>query len=95
MKTLKKLFKPFLCVFVFIGVGVLTLAKKAVLFFKIKPQYTNLVKLENAKAKLYSLVFSPYRICNGIRPVCVQRSAAPLSDLAQCHEIIKQKRQNA
>ena len=95
MKTLKRLFKPFLYVIVFVGVGVITLAKKAVLFFKIKPQYTNLVKLENAKAKLYSLVFNPYRICNGIRPVCAQKSAAPLSDLAQCHEIIRQKRHNA
>lgn len=95
MKKLKSIFKPLIVVGVFIGVGCVAFAKKSIMVFKIKPLYKHLVKFEDAKKKLYSVVFSPYRISNGMRPKCLPKASISLSELEYCHELIQQKRQRA
>lgn len=81
-----------------VSVGFVLLAKKCILTFKIKRQYKNLGKLDNALAKFHGMLFNPYRISNGLRPTFgIQKSnAATISreNLERCHEIISQKRQN-
>ncbi|MBE6814223.1 MAG: hypothetical protein E7522_02115 [Ruminococcaceae bacterium] len=80
------------------GVSFVLLAKKCVLTFKIKSQYKNLGKLDNAIAKYHGMLFNPYRISNGLRPTFgIQKSNATSisrENLERCHEIISQKRQN-
>lgn len=81
-----------------VGIGFVLLAKKCILTFKIKRQYKNLGKLDNALAKFHGMLFNPYRISNGLRPTFgIQKSNATSisrDNLERCHEIISQKRQN-
>lgn len=95
MKTLKSIFKPLIVVLVFAGIGCIALAQKGVKLFKLKVLYKHLVNLEETKKKLYSLVFSPYRISNGMRPKCLPKTTMSLAELERCHELIQQKRQRA
>lgn len=81
-----------------VSVGFVLLAKKCILTFKIKRQYKNLGKLDNALAKFHGMLFNPYRISNGLRPTFgIQKSnstSISRDNLERCHEIISQKRQN-
>ncbi len=85
-------------IYAFVGVGFVLLAKKCVLFFKIKRQYKNIGKLDNTLAKSHSMLFNPYRISNGLRHTfdMQKTNATSISreNLERCHEIISQKRQN-
>ena len=85
-------------VYAVLGISLVLLAKKSVLAFKIKRQYKNLGKLDNALAKFHGILFNPYRISNGLRPTFGIQSNKPTGisreNLDKCHEIISQKRQN-
>lgn len=95
MKNLKNILKPFYAIFIFLAIGFISLVKKGILVFKIKPQYKNIEKLSCIIQKLYSLVFNPYRISNGIRPSFGNNFNVSFSDIERCHEIIHQRRQEA
>ena len=85
-------------IYAIVGIGLTLFAKKCVLTFKIKRQYKNLGKLDNALAKFHGMLFNPYRISNGLRPTFGIQSNKPTGisreNLDKCHEIISQKRQN-
>lgn len=85
-------------IYAIVGIGLTLFAKKCVLTFKIKRQYKNLGKLDNALAKFHGMLFNPYRISNGLRPTFGMQKCNTTTisreNLERCHEIISQKRQN-
>lgn len=95
MRVFKMLFKPILAIVIFVVVGVLLTFKKSICFFHIKAFYKNIAKLDNTVLKLYSVVFNPYRICNGFRPnTAMVRKPSP-SDIEVCHQIVQSKKQQS
>lgn len=85
-------------IYAIVGIGLTLFAKKCVLTLKIKRQYKNLGKFDNALAKFNGMLFNPYRISNGLRPTfgIQNNNATSISreNLERCHEIISKIRQN-
>ena len=85
-------------IYAIVGIGLILFAKKCVLTLKIKRQYKNLGKFDNALAKFNGMLFNPYRISNGLRLNfgMQNNNATSISreNLERCHEIISRKRQN-
>lgn len=92
MRFAKSVFKPFIALYVLVGVALVSFVKYAIVKLKIESQYKHIGKLSAAKSRLYRLVFSPYRISNGIRPVWAPISSDPIADIQYCHEIVSKAR---
>lgn len=92
MKFAKNVFKPFVKLYAALGVGVVSVIKCMITGLKVKPLYKHLWKLDNAKRKLYRLLFNPYRISNGMRPTWMTASANPAADIQHCHEMVSKMR---
>lgn len=95
MKTLKRVLKPFYAAVALLGVVCLAAVKKGITVFKIKSQYKNIRNLNLCTQRLYSVVFNPYRISNGIRPGFWCNHQYSASDLEKCHELFMKRRQGA
>lgn len=92
MRFAKSVFKPFIALYALVGVGLMSFIKYAIVKLKIESQYKHISKLNAAKNRLYRLVFSPYRISNGIRPVWAPMVSDPVADIQHCHEIVSKAR---
>ena len=92
MKFAKRVFKPVMATAALIGVGIVSLARHIIIKGQIKPFYKYIGKMNAAKTKLYRLVFSPYRISNGIRPAWSLGEIDPLADIQHCHELFASAR---
>ena len=95
MKTLKRVLKPFYTAVALLGVGCLAVIKNGIVVLKIKSQYKNIHKINSCIQKLYSIIFNPYRICNGIRPGFWSEHQCSAADLEKCHELFLKRRQEA
>lgn len=92
MVLLKKILKPLYIVPVVLGIGFLTLVKSLLAASKLKSRYRYISRINNYKNNLYTLVFNPYRICNGIRPNLRSAKQPSAKDLEELHKAIVLKR---
>lgn len=92
-RVLKTVFKPILVLVVCMAIGVLLFLKKMIVLLHVKWQYKNLDKLDEAIRKLYTFVFNPYRISNGIRPNLMVAHKPSAFDMEQCHNLIRMNKQ--
>lgn len=92
MKFVKRMFKPVIVLAALIGVGVVCFMKYAIIKARIRPLYKRIGQLNATKARLYRLVFNPYRISNGIRPSFTSKNMDGATNIAFCHELFVQSR---
>lgn len=92
MRFVKSIFKPFVVAIAMIAIAFFAVVKVSIVKLKIKSLYKYVAKLDTAKKRLYRLVFNPYRISNGIRPVWMAAANDPIADINKCHEIILKAR---
>lgn len=95
MKAVKAVLKPFIVVSALLGVGVLIVVKVLIAPVRAKFRYKFTMKVDRQIQKLYAVVFSPYRISNGIVPRRAVEYKYSASDLEKCHEIFLKRRQEA
>ena len=92
MSLLKKILKPLYIIPVVLGIGVLALVKNLFTTSKLKSRYRYISRINNYKNNLYTLVFNPYQIGNGIRPNLCSAKQPSAKDLEELHEAIVLKR---